>query len=156
MDIHKKFLIEALAIASDSIKHSGGPFGALVVKDDQIIAIGANAVVKTNDPTAHAEIVAIRRACQKLKTYQLKGYTLYSSCEPCPMCLSALYWARIDALYFALSRDDAAAIGFDDAFIYKEVALRPEERSLKTEHILIPQAKDIFVMWQNKFDKAMY
>ncbi|HBR70854.1 TPA: tRNA-specific adenosine deaminase [Candidatus Dependentiae bacterium] len=156
MNIHKKFLIEALILASDSIKSNGGPFGALVVKDDQIIATGTNEVVKTNDPTAHAEMVAIRRSCQELNTYQLNGCTLYSSCEPCPMCLSAVYWARIDVLFFALSREDAAAIGFDDAFIYKEIALRPEARSLKMEHVLIPQAKDVFELWQSKSDKVMY
>lgn len=134
----------------------GGPFGAAVVKDDQILTIGTNLVTSTFDPTAHAEVVAIRRACHKLKTFTLEGYSLYSSCEPCPMCLSAIYWANIDSIYFACTRYDAEDIGFSDKFIYDEIPLDYSKRSIPIMQIHREEALKLFQYWQEKEDKLMY
>ena len=126
---------------------AGGPFGAVVVKDGVVIATASNSVTATNDPTAHAEVMAIRKACQALGSFQLDGCEIYSSCEPCPMCLGAMYWARPAAVYYANTRAHAAAAGFDDAFIYDEVSFAPEERSLKMSRLELPKARDHFDAW---------
>lgn len=135
---------------------AGGPFGAVVVKDGRVIAEGWNQVTSTNDPTAHAEVVAIRRACTALGRFDLRGAVLYTSCEPCPMCLSAAYWARLDAVVYGNARDDAAAIGFDDQFLYDEVAKPLETRSLPIRRLLAAEALEVFAAWAEKPDKVPY
>lgn len=135
---------------------AGGPFGAVVVKDGQVVAEGWNQVTSTNDPTAHAEVVAIRRACTALGRFDLRGAVLYTSCEPCPMCLSAAYWARLDAVVFGNARDDAAAIGFDDQFLYDEVAKPIEARALPIRRLLAAEALEVFAAWAEKPDKVPY
>ena len=134
----------------------GGPFGAVIVRNGKIIATGFNQVTSTNDPTAHAEIVAIREACKKLRTFQLQDCELYTSCEPCPMCLSAIYWARLKKVYFANTRQDAAEIGFDDDFIYKEIPLPLKERQLVMKQLSRKKALLVFGEWKNKPDKIAY
>ncbi len=134
----------------------GGPFGAVIVRDGKVIAEGANEVTSSNDPTAHAEVVAIRRACAAVEDFSLAGATIYSSCEPCPMCLSAIYWARLDRLVYANTRDQAAAIGFDDAFLYAEVPKPPLERQMPTRHLASPEAEATFHAWAEKADKISY
>jgi guanine deaminase len=126
---------------------AGGPFGAVVVKDGRVIAAAANCVTATNDPTAHAEVMAIRKACAALGSFQLDGCEIYTSCEPCPMCLGAMYWARPAAVYFANTRSDAADAGFDDAFIYDEVGFAPEQRTLKMSRLTLPTAPAHFEAW---------
>lgn len=148
---------EAIQMAQKGMDNlEGGPFGAIVVKDGVIIGRGNNQVTSTNDPTAHAEVVAIRDACNTLGDYQLEDCVIYSSCEPCPMCLGAIYWARPKKLYFACSRKDAADIGFDDEFIYKEVPLPINERSIETKQFLQKEAVKIFKRWEEKGDKTLY
>lgn len=134
----------------------GGPFGAVIVKDGEIIAKGHNQVLLLNDPTAHAEVQTIRKACQKLGDFQLTDCELYSSCEPCPMCLGAIYWARPAQLYFACSRKDAAEIGFDDDFIYQELDKESTERKIPTLAFLREEAIELFKLWQSKVDKNLY
>lgn len=134
----------------------GGPFGAVVVKDGEILGEGWNCVTSSHDPTAHAEVVAIRRACAKLGAFQLKGCELYTSCEPCPMCLAAIYWARLDRVWFANGREDAAAIQFDDAWLYREVAAPSEARSLPAFQLLREEALPVFQSWDRKADKVRY
>jgi len=135
---------------------AGGPFGAVVALDGQVIAEGWNQVTSTNDPTAHAEVVAIRRACTALGRFDLRGAVLYTSCEPCPMCLAAAYWARLDAVVFGNARHDAAAIGFDDQFLYDEVAKPLEARSLPMRRLLQAEALEAFAEWRAKPDKVPY
>ena len=135
---------------------AGGPFGAIVVKDGRIIAEGWNRVTSENDPTAHAEVTAIRRACEDLQSFSLRGCDIYTSCEPCPMCLAAIYWARLDRVFFANSRDDAARIGFDDALIYAEVSKPVEHRIIPTVKIPLPEAEAVFAEWHAKPDKVPY
>ncbi len=134
----------------------GGPFGAVIVKDNEIIAEGYNQVIATNDPTAHAEVVAIRKACEHLHHFQLTDCILFTSCEPCPMCMGAIYWARPKAVYFANTRQDAAEIGFDDNFIYEELNQPLDKRSIDIFHLYSPKAKKIFELWQQKQDKTLY
>ncbi len=134
----------------------GGPFGAVVVKDGEVIGIGANGVVRGHDPTAHAEVTAIRQACAALGTHELRGTTLYTTCEPCPMCLSAIYWARIDRVIYGATRDDAAAIGFDDEFLYREVALPIAERQLPMEQSARDTALELFQAWSANPNKVEY
>ena len=134
----------------------GGPFGAVIVRDGEVIAEGFNKVTSSNDPTAHAEVSAIRAACEKLGTYSLAGCEIYSSCEPCPMCLAAVYWARLDRLFFANSRAEAADIGFDDEFLYLEIPKPIEERSIPTVHLKTDAARAVFEEWRVKPDKVMY
>ena len=154
---HKQFMREAIALSRDSVHTcGGGPFGAVVVKDGQVIGRESNKVTVNNDPTAHAEIEAIRDACRNLNDFSLKGCTIYSSCEPCPMCLSAIYWARLDQVYFGNTQDDAAKIDFDDAFLYKEVALPLASRSLPIEQLLGEEAVEVFNEWDAKEDKIRY
>lgn len=135
---------------------AGGPFGAVVVKDGRVIAEGWNQVTSTNDPTAHAEVVAIRRACAALGRFDLRGAVLYTSCEPCPMCLSAAYWARLDAVAYGNARDDAAAIGFDDQFLYDEVVKPIEARALPMRRLLAAEALEVFEAWAEKPDRTPY
>lgn len=138
---------EALRLAEENVQAGGGPFGAVVVREGDILARGANRVTPDADPTAHAEIVAIRRACRAVEDFSLKGCALYASCEPCPMCLGAVYWARLDALYYAATQEDAARAGFDDAFIYEEVAQPPAERRLRTERVLAEEGRRPLEAW---------
>ena len=157
MGYSEKFLREAIRLAEEKMEAGeGGPFGAVVVKDGEIVGRGWNRVTSANDPTAHAEVEAIRQACANLGTFSLAGCELYASCEPCPMCLSAIYWARLDALYFAASRDDAADAGFDDALLYEEVPLDWDRRKLPSEQHLHEEAQAAFRAWKDKTDKTAY
>lgn len=157
MDERKIFMEEAIKLAVDNVKSGkGGPFGAVIVKNGEIIARGANHVTTTNDPTAHAEVVAIREACKKLNSFQLEGCEIYASCEPCPMCLGAIYWARPSKLFFAATKDDAAKAGFDDSFIYKEIPLPTQDRSIPTENLISVSSADPFISWKSKTDKTEY
>jgi guanine deaminase len=156
-DRDTRLLREAIRLARSRMQRGpAGPFGAVVARDGAIVARGWNLVTSSKDPTAHAEIVAIRRACRKLATFSLDGCVLYSSCEPCPMCLAATYWARVDRLVHAASRDDAARAGFDDALIYHEVPLPPRERSLPTTQLLRAEAIEVFDEWLAKPDRVPY
>lgn len=149
----------ALAIeqATLNVQRGGGPFGAVIAdKEGNVIATGANSVTLTLDPTAHAEVNAIRRACEKLHTFTLKGYELYTSCEPCPMCLSAIYWARLDKIYYACTKDDAQDAGFDDSYIYRELALPACQRALPMERLMQARALPVFQAWKDKEDKVAY
>jgi len=146
----------AIDLSIKNIEKGGGPFGAVIVKDGEIIAAYANSVTIDNDPTAHAEVNAIREACKKLKTFDLSGCEIYSSCEPCPMCLGAIYWARIDKLYFANTKNDADAIGFSDNFIYDEIAKPYSERNLKTENLMREDAIKAFELWSQTENKIEY
>ena len=153
----KRFMERAIALSLNAIQSGiGGPFGAVVVKDGKIVAEGFNQVTSTNDPTAHAEVVAIRAACQKLSTFQLSDCDVHTSCEPCPMCLAAIYWARPRAVYFANTKDDAAKIGFDDSFIYTEIQKEKNARQIPMMQILRDEAQVAFQAWQNKSDKICY
>lgn len=148
---------EAIRLSQEKMRAGcGGPFGAVVVHDGEIIARGWNQVTSSGDPTAHAEIVAVREACRHRRDFQLAGCELYTSCEPCPMCLGAIYWARLDRLYFAAGRQDAAAAGFDDAFLYTELNLPLRERRLATTQILREEALPVFAEWRAKPDKIPY
>lgn len=152
-----QFMQEALQEAlTFSTQNTGGPFGAVIVKNNQIIARGRNLVTLTNDPTAHAEIVAIRNACKTTNNFNLQGCEIYSSCEPCPMCLAAIYWSHLDKVYFACDRKDAAEIGFDDDFIYQEVPKKITERKTPFQKIIIENAKKPFIEWQNSTKKIRY
>jgi guanine deaminase len=150
------FLREAIRVASDNVASGGGPFGAIVVRDAQVVARAANRVTARNDPTAHAEVEAIREACRALETFQLEGCELYSSSEPCPMCLGAIYWARPKAVYFANGRDVALAAGFDDDHIYEEFLLAPEERRYPATRLEIDGADEPFRRWAAKADRVEY
>lgn len=156
-DKQKGFMREAIRLAVDNV-HSGkgGPFGAVIVKDGKIIARGSNLVTSTNDPTAHAEVVAIRNACKELGNFQLDGCEIYTSCEPCPMCLGAIYWARPAKIYFGCTKKDAADIHFDDSFIYEEIPLPVDKRSIPTVQFLREEAVEAFKAWTNKEDKIEY
>ena len=156
MTYNKKFMLEAIRVANENIENQGGPFGAVIVKDGEIIAASGNSVTLDNDPTAHAEVNTIRKACKRLGTFNLEGCEIYSSCEPCPMCLSAIYWAHIDKLYYATTKDDAASIGFDDSFIYHELTLKPEQRRIKAEQHDRDIALEPFQTWRTKTDKTEY
>ena len=153
----EKFMHEAIGLSLENVKSGkGGPFGAVVVKDGKIIARGVNAVTKTNDPTAHAEVNAIREACHVLQSFQLDGCEIYTSCEPCPMCLGAIYWARPDKVYYANTKNDASEINFDDDFIYKEIAKPLKERTIQFVQLSRQEALKVFVEWKNKSDKIEY
>ncbi len=152
-----EFMAEAIRLSVANVEEGkGGPFGAVVVKDGRIVARGANNVTGANDPTAHAEVVAIRNACQVLGSFQLDGCEIYTSCEPCPMCLGAIYWARPDKMYYANSKEDAAAIEFDDQFIYEEIARPISERKLFTQQMMRSEAIVAFEKWKNSFLKIEY
>ncbi len=154
---HVQHMQRAIDLSAERMRMgAGGPFGAVVVRDGKIIAEGFNKVTSANDPTAHAEVSAIREACELLGTFSLKGCTIYTSCEPCPMCLAAIYWARLDAIYFANTRQDAASIGFDDDHIYNEIPKDIGDRAVPTVHLDLKEAHDIFEEWRVKPDKVMY
>ena len=155
-DFQKKAMQATIYLSEESVKQGGGPFGAVIVKDGEIVASGFNQVTLKTDPTAHAEITAIRNAAQKLNTFNLSGCEIYSSCEPCPMCLSAIYWARIDKLYFANTKEDAKDAGFDDSFIYDQLELPEEERSIPVVRMMRNEAIKTFEIWKNKEDKINY
>ena len=147
---------EAIRLSIENVKNGGGPFGAVIVRNGELIATGVNRVTDSCDPTAHAEINAIRNACQRLKTFNLKGCELYTSCEPCPMCLGAIYWAHIDQVYYGNTKDDARQIGFDDSFIYDELALPRSKRHLETHPFLREEASVAFRLWSDTEDKIEY
>ena len=151
-----EFMKRAIELSVESVNNGGGPFGSVIVKDNKIIAEGSNKVTPTNDPTAHGEIDAIREACKKLNNFSLNGCELYSTCEPCPMCLSAIYWARIDKIYFANTREDARKIDFDDSLIYTELQKNIHKRKIPMIQILRNEALKAFDLWDKKKDKVKY
>ena len=152
----EEYLKYTIQLAADNVDRDGGPFAAIVVKNGSIIAQAGNRVTEQVDPTAHAEVQAIRSACETLNHFELKGCELYVSCEPCPMCVGAIYWARPDQVYFAAGRDDASRAGFDDDLIYKEVSKDPQERSLPFRRITVQEAALPFKKWERKEDKSAY
>jgi tRNA(Arg) A34 adenosine deaminase TadA len=152
----RAFMKMAIELSIANIDEGGGPFGAVIVRDGKVIAKGANRVVPNNDPTAHAEVMAIRNACRELETFDLSGCTVYTSCEPCPMCLSALYWAVIERICYANTKRDAAAIDFDDSFIYDQLRLDYDRRSIHCEHFMRDEAMEAFRKWEDKVDKVEY
>lgn len=157
MRTHKDFLLEAVELSKKSLTETeGGPFGCVVVKDGEIIGRGYNRVIDQNDPTAHAEVNAIRQACAHLNNFQLEDCIIYASSEPCPMCFGAIYWARPKALYYANTRQQAAEIGFDDQFIYDEIDRKGDDRSILTYHIPLDEAKNVFREWFAKIDRVQY
>lgn len=157
MDNHEKFMRIAIELSEYNVQQGqGGPFGAVIVKDGMIIARSGNRVVPTNDPTAHAEVSAIRIACQELETFNLEGCVIYTSCEPCPMCLSAIYWAHLDTIYYANDKVDAAKIGFDDQFIYNEIACEMKDRKIPVVQLLRDEAQGAFKLWETSVTKTEY
>ena len=146
----------AIRLACDNVQNGGGPFAAVITKDNTVVSTGVNRVTRDNDPTAHAEINAIRQACKHLGTFNLSGCEIYSSCEPCPMCLAAIYWAHIDKVYYGCSKDDAAAAGFDDSFIYHELSLPSEHRTKAMRQLLPQEALAAFSLWKDAPDKQPY
>ncbi len=150
------FMKLAIKLAVENVENGGGPFGAVIVRDNRVIATGANRVTANNDPTAHAEVCAIRAACRELQTFDLSGCDIYTSCEPCPMCLGAIYWAHIDHIYYGCNKHDAAAAGFDDSFIYKEISLPKEQRSKAIEEMLSEEAMSTFDAWRNNDQRKEY
>jgi guanine deaminase len=156
MEYNKKFMRKAIALSIENIQKGGGPFGAVIVKDGKVIATGVNRVTKNTDPTAHAEVTAIRKASKKLGTFDLAGCDIYTSCEPCPMCLGAVYWAHLDKMYYGNTKADAKNIGFDDSFIYDEIELKPEQRRLITTQLLSDEAIEAFKAWANTENKVEY
>lgn len=153
----EELMRRAIVVSENSVRNGGGPFGAVIAsKDGEIIAEASNSVTIDHDPTAHAEVNCIRKATAKLGTFDLAGYDIYTSCEPCPMCLGAIYWAHLDKIYYANDRKDAAAIGFDDDFIYQELELKNEDRYKKMELLLPEEAKKAFEMWAQSTDKTEY
>ena len=156
MEPKNKFMLRAIELSVKSANGTGGPFGCVVVKDNMIVAEGFNQVTFSNDPTAHAEIVAIRDACKKLNTFNLSGCDIYASCEPCPMCLSAIYWSHIDNIYYANTRDDAKKINFDDSMIYSEFSKKIEDRKIPIKQMLRDEALKAFEIWDKKKDKIEY
>ncbi|CAN5785619.1 nucleoside deaminase [soil metagenome] len=156
-DFDERFMLRAIELARLGMESGkGGPFGSVVVKDGEIIGEGSNEVTSTNDPTAHAEVVAIRRACQHLRTFELDGCDVYASCEPCPMCLASIYWSRAERIYIACDREDAARAGFDDALIYDEIAAAPDHRRIAMEQRLQTRGVEVFNEWIAKPDKVEY
>jgi guanine deaminase len=157
MPFHPEIMQKAIAIAIENVERgTGGPFAAIVVKHGKIIATGTNQVTSANDPTAHAEVVVIREACKTLNTFQLDGCDLYTTCEPCPMCLGAIYWARPERVYFACDRHDAASFGFDDSFIYNEVAKPTDERTIPMTQGMHDEGLKTFEAWGKKEGKKLY
>ena len=150
------FMRMAINLSSENVKKGGGPFGAVIVRDGQVVGIGTNRVTANCDPTAHAEIAAIRQACEILKTFDLSGCVIYTSCEPCPMCLGAIYWAHIDKIFYGNTKADAGKIGFDDSFIYKEIDLPPAERRVQAIRLLPEEAIKAFREWEANDEKTPY
>lgn len=154
---HNLFMMRAIELSRDNVlSGQGGPFGAVVVRNNRIVAEAANRVTSTNDPTAHAEVLAIRQACSKLRVFDLRDCEIYASCEPCPMCLGAIYWARLARVYFGNLASDASRIGFDDSFIYREVSKDPHARAIPMACIMREQALTAFREWEEKSNKIMY
>jgi len=151
-----EFMKRAIELSVESVNNGGGPFGSVIVKDDKIIAEGSNKVTSNNDPTAHGEIVAIREACKKLNNFSLNQCELYSTCEPCPMCLSAIYWARIEKIYYGNTREDARKIDFDDSSIYTELQKNIDKRKIPMIQIMRNEALKAFELWDKKKDKVKY
>ena len=151
-----KFMQRAIELSIESINSGGGPFGSVIVKDEKIISEGMNRVTVDNDPTSHGEIVAIRNACKKLNTFNLSDCSLYSSCEPCPMCMSAIYWSRIGNVYYANTRDDAKKINFDDSLIYSEIPKKNEDKKIPIKQMMRNEALKAFDLWDKKTDKIEY
>ena len=154
--MEERFMLEAIHLAVENVKNGGGPFAALVVKDGAVVASGVNQVTPSNDPTAHAEVVAIRNACQKLNSFQLVGCEIYTTCEPCPMCLGATYWARPTRVYYSSTREDAARAGFDDSFIYDQLELPQSERTIACIPLSHAEAQAPFRAWEQRQDKVPY
>lgn len=156
-DSHERFMRRAIELAQSGVDDGlGGPFGCVVVRDGEIVGEGCNQVTSTNDPTAHAEVVAVREACRKLNSFQLTGCDVYTSCEPCPMCLGAIYWARPARIFVAGTREDAAAAGFDDELFYSEIEKPNDDRQLKMESLLREESQKVFERWMAKPDKVEY
>ena len=153
---HHELMQRAIELSVQNVQQGGGPFGAVIARHGEVLAEGVNRVTANHDPTAHAEVQAIREAARRLGTFDLTGCDIYASCEPCPMCLGAIYWARLDHLYYAATQHDAAGAGFDDAFIYHELALNPKERSLPTQQLLHGEALQAFADWRDKEDRTDY
>ena len=151
-----EFMKRAIELSLESVNKGGGPFGCVIVKDEKIVSEGSNKVTSSKDPTAHGEIVAIREACKKVNNFSLSGFELYSSCEPCPMCLSAIYWARIDKVYFANTRQDAQKIDFDDSLIYSEFQKNIDKRKIPMVQMMRNEALKAFELWDKKTDKVKY
>ena len=155
--MNRKFMDEAIRLAKENVTSGlGGPFGAVIVKDGKIIGRGVNRVTTNNDPTAHAEVIAIRDACKNIQSFQLENCEVYTTCEPCPMCLGAIYWARPEKVYYASTQFDAAAINFDDSFIYLEIEKNIDQRSIKFIPFMREEAQDVFYLWQNAQNKIEY
>ncbi len=153
---HEELMLRAINLSIENVKIGGGPFGAVIAKNGEIVATGVNRVTAENDPTSHAEVNAIRKACAKLGTFNLEGCEIYTSCEPCPMCLGAIYWARLSRIYYGNNKLDAKEIGFDDSFIYDEIAIPPHLRALPSSALLSKEALEAFELWRNKKDKIEY
>lgn len=153
---NEELMREAIRLSEENVNNGGGPFGAVIARDGEIVATGVNRVTASHDPTAHAEVNAIREACRRLGTFDLSGCEIYSSCEPCPMCLGAIYWAHIGKLYYGNNKTDAKNIGFDDSFIYEELELPRDRRRLPSELLLSDEAAEAFRMWMEKDDKVEY
>ena len=151
-----KFMRMAIELSKESVARGGGPFGAVIVRNGEVVASGSNSVTILNDPTAHAEVSAIREACAKVGNFKLEGATIYTSCEPCPMCLSAIYWAGISRIFYGNTKADAKAIDFDDSFIYDEIALPYAERAIPCSNIMRDKALAAFRAWEAKVDKTLY
>lgn len=152
----EELMQRAIELSINSVRNGGGPFGAVIAREGEIIAEGSNGVTIYNDPTAHAEVTAIRKACEKLGTFDLTGCEIYTSCEPCPMCLGAIYWAHLDKIYYANDRKDAADIGFDDDFIYQEIEVKPQYRKKPSEILMREEGLEAFRIWNKKTDKVEY
>ena len=152
----EELMQKAIELSINSVRNGGGPFGAVIAREGEIIAKGSNGVTIYNDPTAHAEVTAIRKACEKLGTFELKGCEIYTSCEPCPMCLGAIYWAHLDKIYYANDRKDAADTGFDDDFIYQEIEVKPQYRKKPSEILMREEGLEAFRIWNKKTDKIEY
>ena len=152
----EELMRKAIELSIKSVRNGGGPFGAVIAREGEIIAEGSNGVTIYNDPTAHAEVTAIRKACEKLGTFDLTGCEIYTSCEPCPMCLGAIYWAHLDKIYYANDRKDAADIGFDDDFIYQEIEVKPQYRRKPSEILMREEGLEAFRIWNKKTDKIEY
>ena len=153
---NKELMLSAIALSEESVRNGGGPFGAVIAKNGEIVAEASNCVTIDCDPTAHAEVSVIRKAAKALHTFDLSGCEIFTSCEPCPMCFGAIYWAHLDKIYYANDRKDAASIGFDDDFIYQEIALEPQKRKKPSEILLRTEAMKAFDMWREKTDKTEY
>ena len=152
----EELMRKAIELSIKSVRNGGGPFGAIIARKGEIIAEGSNGVTIYNDPTAHAEVTAIRKACEKLGTFDLTGCEIYTSCEPCPMCLGAIYWAHLDKIYYANDRKDAADIGFEDDFIYQEIEVKPQYRKKPSEILMREEGLEAFRIWNKKTDKIEY